>query len=137
MAIFLSPGVYSKETDLSQIINGVGSSVSSIVLQSKKGLVMERTFISSVQSMLHEFGEPDIAYGWGVYAALAFLNEGKQLWVTRVAPQSIHATLLVAAPQVVIPFIIQVTIPTDGDVFRLGVTENKIANGGLGGPKLG
>lgn len=93
--IFLSPGVYTKETDLSQIIAGIDSSTSAIVLQSKKGEVGTRVFVSSVKQLLKQFGAPNPKLGWGIYCALAFLNQGKQLWVTRVAPQAVIANAFV------------------------------------------
>lgn len=95
MAIFLSPGVFTREKDLSQIIPAVATSTSAIVGASNKGPAFKRTLITSDQRYIELFGEPDSAVSYLGYSALAFLKDGNQLWVTRVHNGALHAGVVI------------------------------------------
>jgi len=86
MANNSSAGVYVKEIDNSQEASQVSTSVAAIVGESNRGPVNKRTLITSIQSFIRQFGTPDASLGYLHYSALAFLNEGNRLYVTRVAP---------------------------------------------------
>jgi phage tail sheath protein FI len=85
MAIGTSSGVYIGELDLSQVIGNASTSVAAIVFASSRGRVNERVFITSTKQFIEEFGTPDPKVSYAHYAALAFLQEGNQLWCVRAA----------------------------------------------------
>ena len=84
MGFYLSPGVFTKETDLSQIVTAVSSSVGAVVGGSLKGPVHQRTLVTNIRDFISTFGEPDPAVSYMHYSAIAFLSVAKQLYVTRV-----------------------------------------------------
>lgn len=84
MAFYLSPGVYTREKDFSQIIPAVNSSVAAISGASNKGPSFKRTLVTSDQEFLEIFGKPNASVSYMHYSALAFLKDSNQLWVTRV-----------------------------------------------------
>lgn len=86
-----SAGVYVNEIDRSQIANAAPTSIAVIVGESLMGPVGERTLITSKSEFLQAFGLPNARYGFMHYSALAFLQEGTRLYVTRVAPGAHYA----------------------------------------------
>lgn len=88
MANNSSAGVYTKEIDLSQRVQGVSSSIAAIVGESVRGPVGERTLVTSSKQFLAQFGKPDASLTFMHYCALAFLEQGSRLYVTRVAPNT-------------------------------------------------
>lgn len=80
-----SAGVYINETDISDRIQAVSTSIGAIVGQSNYGPVNQRTLITSTRQFLETFGKPDAKLTFMHYAALAFLAESQRLYVTRVA----------------------------------------------------
>ena len=84
MGFYISPGIYTKETDLSQIVSAVSSSTGAVVGASTKGPVGERTLITNIRDFISVFGEPDPAISYMHYSAIAFLAVAKVLYVTRV-----------------------------------------------------
>lgn len=84
MAVFLSPGVYTRETDLSVVPTALGPLRPSFVGAAKKGPVGTPTLISTAEQFLEVFGEPFPESYLG-YAVLAYLEEGNQCYVQRVA----------------------------------------------------
>lgn len=95
MTIYLSPGVYTKETDLSQIIPAVATSTAVIVGASNKGPVDVRTLVTNVKQFLDTYGKPDPTVSYMHYSALAFLKDGSQLWVTRVHNAALYAGVVI------------------------------------------
>lgn len=102
MAKHSSAGVYVHEYDLSQSVRPATVSIGAIVGSSKRGPVGVRQLITSQKQFLQVFGKPDAralpAQNGGLYnvggnfmhyAALEFLGEASQLYVTRVAPESL------------------------------------------------
>lgn len=88
MANNSSAGVYVREIDLSQRVAAASSSIAAIVGESVRGPVGERTLITSTQNFLATFGKPDASLTFMHYCALAFLEHGNRLYVTRVAPNA-------------------------------------------------
>lgn len=86
MANNSSAGVYVREIDLSQRVAAASSSIGAIVGESIRGPVNERTLITSTKQFLATFGKPDASLTFMHYCALAFLEHGNRLYVTRVAP---------------------------------------------------
>lgn len=80
-----SAGVYVKETDLSQRIQGISTSVAAVIGRSSSGPVGETTLVTSVREFIEIFGKPNPRLGYMHYSALAFLKEANRLYVTRVA----------------------------------------------------
>lgn len=83
MAVYLSPGVYVQETDLSQIVQAIGGSTSAIVINASMGPVLEPVLITSDKQFVETFGKPNAKLGYGQYAAIAFLQQGNALYVVR------------------------------------------------------
>ena len=83
MAVFLSPGVFPREIDLSVLPTGVGPLRPAVIGTAKKGPINEPIFISNAQQFIDTFGEPitDSAMG---FAMLGYLEEGNQAFVLRV-----------------------------------------------------
>jgi len=84
MSKYLRPGVFAKETDLSQIISAAGNAVGAVVGSSPRGPVNKRTFISNTKDFVTLFGEPDTNFGYMQHTAVAFLEQSNSLYVTRV-----------------------------------------------------
>lgn len=102
MSIYLSPGVYTKETDLSQIIGAVSTSSAGIVGSSPKGRVAtkasELVLITTPQQFLDHFcvnKKPATGNNFQ-FSALAYLTRGKQLWVSRVVNGAMYGGVTIA-----------------------------------------
>jgi phage tail sheath protein FI len=96
MANHSSAGVYVREIDLSQRVAAASSSIAAIVGESAKGPVGERTLITSTKQFLATFGKPNAALSFMHYCALAFLEHGNRLYVTRVAPNALYGGAIVS-----------------------------------------
>ena len=82
MGVYLSPGVYVKETDLSSIIPAVATTSAALVGYSKKG-TLDVKLVTNRQAFINEYGEPE-AGNYFHYTALAFLEKGSALYCKRV-----------------------------------------------------
>ncbi len=86
-----SAGVYVQEVNQSQVATGVSSSIGAIVGESNRGPVGDVPYLcTSTKDFLAKFGNPDARMGYMHYCALAFLENGSQLYVTRVAPNALY-----------------------------------------------
>lgn len=83
MAVYLSPGVFPREIDLSVLPAAVGPLRPAFVGTAKRGPLNTPVYISSSQQALDTFGEP-FAESYLMYAVLAYLEEGNQCYVVRV-----------------------------------------------------
>ena len=83
MPIFTSPGVYTKELDLSNLISNLSSTTSAIVGSSPKGDASQIRLITNTQQFIQQYGEPVLG-NFFHYSALAFLENGNQLYCLRV-----------------------------------------------------
>ena len=83
MAFGVSPGVYVRELDLSQVVRGVATAVAGIVGFSTKGNVDAPVLITSPEQFVKQYGERVLGNPFH-YSALAFLQRGNRLYVMRV-----------------------------------------------------
>lgn len=79
-----SAGAYVTEEDLSQRISLASTTIGVVVGPSERGPVMQKTLITSHTEFLARFGKPTPRTSKMHYAALAFLDQGDRLYVTRV-----------------------------------------------------
>jgi len=83
MGVYLSPGVYTREIDVSTYPGAVSTAICGLVGTATKGPVNIATYITNPQQFIDTFGNPTVDSYLG-YASLAFLEKGNQLYVTRV-----------------------------------------------------
>ena len=83
MGVYLSPGVYTREIDVSTYPASVSTAICGLVGTATKGPVNIATYITNPQQFIDTFGNPTVDSYLG-YASLAFLEKGNQLYVTRV-----------------------------------------------------
>ena len=90
--VFVSPGVYTSERDLSFVAQSVGVTTLGVVGESLKGPAFEPIFISSFGEYETYFGglSPKKFFGTQIpkyemsYIAKAYLQQSNQLFITRV-----------------------------------------------------
>jgi len=85
MPQFISPGVYTLEKDLSQYVTNLSSTIVAMVGTSEMGPTETPTLVTSANQFVSLFGQQNPNHYLG-YAALSYLEQGHQLYVTRVAP---------------------------------------------------
>lgn len=102
-----TPGVQRQEIDQSNILQPAGTSVGGVVVRSIRGPINSPVLVTSDQDLVNTFGNPvytsgasgnpDVPeYGYGMYAALQFLNESNNLYVARACdPSDKYAALYV------------------------------------------
>lgn len=91
--VFVSPGVFWTEIDLSRYIPNLSSTIAAIVGTSTKGPTNTPTLITTVSSFTTIFGVPDPNH-LATYAAVQYLRNGSQLWYIRVnGDTAVAATL--------------------------------------------
>ena len=95
MAVYLAPGVYARDIDLSAIVQNQATSVGAIVGQAVKGPVNKRALFTSVQDLVNINGVPNVKYGYAVYTGICALEEMTQLYFTRVCVNGTYAGGLV------------------------------------------
>lgn len=83
MAVFLSPGVYPREIDISALPAGQGGLRPAFIGTAKKGPLNQPTLITSAAQYIDVFGEPFPESYLG-YTVMAFMTQGNSCWVTRV-----------------------------------------------------
>jgi len=79
---YVSPGVYTRERDISTRIAALSTTIAGIVGYSKKGSLALR-LITNAQQFITEYGEP-VAGNYFHYSALAYLEQGNQLYCRRI-----------------------------------------------------
>jgi len=87
-----SAGLYGREVDQSYRVPAVANSIAGIVIHALKGNTGEIKLITSVKEFLDTYGDPtpnDIS----MYCALAFLEKGNRLLVTRAINDAIKSTV--------------------------------------------
>ena len=87
----VSPGVYSKITDLSNYVQAVPSTIGFICALAEQGRDNQLLFLGSRSELISEFGEPNITtygknYSQGLYCAYNFLGESGALYFIRCMP---------------------------------------------------
>lgn len=86
MAVFLSPGVFPREIDLSVLPTAIGPLRPAFIGAAKKGPVNVPILISNATQYIDTFGEPFPESYLG-YAVLASLEENNQCYVMRIGVQ--------------------------------------------------
>ena len=85
---FSTPGITVIETDISEVVAPVGTSVGVGVGGAKRGLANSRRLITTDKDFIEEFGQPTVpgssSKDFGIYGALAYLQESDTLYYTRV-----------------------------------------------------
>ncbi len=85
MTAYLSPGVYTRETDFSFYVKQISTSACGMIGIAEKGPINKPTLVTSWEQFMRKFGSY-IADGYLAYAARAFFDNGGQvLYVNRVA----------------------------------------------------
>lgn len=84
MPTFSSPGIYTSEQALNSLPNVAGPLRPAFVGVAKKGPLNKAVFITSAQQAIDTFGEP-FPESYLMYAVLAYLAEGNQCYIMRVA----------------------------------------------------
>ena len=92
---YLSPDIYLEERDLSGIVNATATSTAAIVGASKRGPVNKRVFVTNTRQFIELFGEPDPQVDFLHYGALAYLEHGNSLYVTRVVNNAKYAAVVI------------------------------------------
>jgi len=81
----MSPGVYVKEKDISDVAPRVATASAALVGYSAKGSVDDILLVTNDQQFIENYGEPDPSSGhYFHYAALAYLARGNVLYCLRV-----------------------------------------------------
>lgn len=83
MAFYLSAGVYTKETDLSDLIPSIATTSAALVGYSPKGDASQVRLITNPNQFIEEYGEPVVG-NYFHYSALAYLENGNKLYCLRV-----------------------------------------------------
>jgi len=89
MGIYVSPGVYVRERDLSNVIPSLSTTIGAIVGYSTKGDITEIKLITSPQQFIEEYGTPELGQYFH-YSALAFLEKGSRLYAVRVVNGALY-----------------------------------------------
>ena len=100
MAFQLSPGVLVKETDLTNIIPAVATSIGGMVIVSEKGPIDEITQISSEKELVDVFGKPDGNTFEYFFTAANFLQYANTLKVVRANTGNLNACVSGTAVQI-------------------------------------
>jgi hypothetical protein len=83
MAIQLSPSVSFKETDLTNVVPAVATSIGAAVIEAGWGPVQEVTTIDSENSLVAQFGKPNDLNSANWFAAANFLAYSNNLLIVR------------------------------------------------------
>lgn len=76
-------GVFYREIDLSQVAIANANLPAAIVVAAKKGAAYTRTLSTTPGQWIDTFGAPDPKISFASYCALAYLEQGNQLWTVR------------------------------------------------------
>jgi hypothetical protein len=87
MAVYLSPGVFPVEIDLSALPTATGPLLPVFIGTAQKGPINTPTFVSSSQEFIDTFGNPidDSPLG---FAVLNYMEEGNEAWILRVGVEA-------------------------------------------------
>jgi hypothetical protein len=83
MPVFLSPGVFPREIDLSVLPNNTSGLIPAFIGTAQKGPMDKPTFITTPEQFVEMFGNPLPEANLG-YAVIGYLEEGNSAWVLRV-----------------------------------------------------
>ena len=91
MAFQVSPGVLVQETDLTNIIPAVSTSIAGAVLTSEKGPIDEVTLLSSEKELVDTFGKPNASNFESWFTIANFLQYGNAIRVVRPITGQVNA----------------------------------------------
>ena len=100
MAFQLSPGVLVQETDLTNIIPAVATSIGATAIVCEKGPMDEIVTISSEKELVDTFGKPDGNTYEYWFTAANFLQYGNTLKVVRATTGNLNACVSGSAIQI-------------------------------------
>jgi len=83
MPVYLSPGVFPREIDLSVLPTAVGPLRPAFIGTAKKGPLNQPMLVSNAQMAIDTFGSP-FAESYLMYAVLSYLEEGNECYILRV-----------------------------------------------------
>lgn len=83
MAVYLSPGVYPREIDLSLVASAAGPLRPAFIGTAQRGPINTPTFISGAESAINTFGTPFVE-SYLMYAVLAYMEDGDSCYIMRV-----------------------------------------------------
>ncbi|MBW2149330.1 MAG: phage tail sheath subtilisin-like domain-containing protein [Deltaproteobacteria bacterium] len=83
MPVYLSPGVYPREIDLSITVGNTSGIIPAFIGTAQKGPMNDPQFITTAEQLIDTFGAPIPEANLG-YAVIACLEEGNGAWVLRV-----------------------------------------------------
>ena len=95
MAFYVSPGVYVREKDISEIVPNIATTSCALVGFSRKGSTKEIKLITNTRQFIEEYGYPKPGEYFH-YTALAFLENGNTLYCLRVAKNALYAGAKIA-----------------------------------------
>lgn len=134
MTQFISPGVYVLEKDLSQYVSNLSSTIVAIVGTSDMGPSNVPTLVTSANQYVNIFGQPNPNHYLG-YAALSYLKQGTQCYVTRVTPSdAANAKLTVPLPKAYTPYSGAWTLASNTDTTAIFNITNSV--GAVGSDQL-
>ncbi len=87
MAVFLSPGVFPNEIDLSILPRESGPTRPAFIGTATKGPMNEPTLVTTAEDFIDKFGEPTSDSYLG-YAVLAYMEQGNQAFILRVGVEA-------------------------------------------------
>ena len=93
MADYVSPGVYTREIDLSLYIPVISSSISGVVGTASRGPIDVPTLCTTWPQFVQIFGDAHPNYQMAFFAR-EFLDWGSQLWVTRVCEHDANGNFM-------------------------------------------
>jgi len=91
MAFQVSPGVLVQETDLTNIIPNVSTTIGAAVLTAEKGPIDEVTLLSSEKDLVETFGKPNASNFESWFTCANFLQYGNALRVVRPITGQVNA----------------------------------------------
>jgi phage tail sheath protein FI len=110
MAQIISPGVYTKENDLSQYVSNLSSTIVAMVGTAEFGPSETPILITSAQQFVDIFGNQNPKHYLG-YAVMSYLEQGNTVYVSRVAPSDAkYANMTMVLPTTATPFAGQWTL---------------------------
>src|SRR5205085_6734146 len=95
MAVYVAPGVYGRDVDLSQIVRSQATSIGAIVGEASRGPVNKRILFTNTRDVVSTVGAPDTNYGYGVHSLLVALEEMSRCYFVRVTKNAYASALII------------------------------------------
>lgn len=95
MAIYVAPGVYARDVDLSQIVRNQATSVGAIVGQAQRGPTNKRVLLTNTRDAVSLLGAPNTEFGYGVHSLVVALEEMQRCYFVRVTDGAYNAATII------------------------------------------